>query len=155
MFVSLHTVKLPDILLMSIVDSLIIFHCLTVSYISQQQKRDYNTKKIYKKTEKIFKNLLTNQIISIIIHNRGTDKSCQGVADIAQSVERILGKDEVPSSNLGISSSVKARKCYVYGLCYFLPAIFILRKPLQKPQRGIFFSRAGYSYSVFLLLISR
>ena len=26
-------------------------------------------------------------------------------ADIAQPVERILGKDEVPSSNLGISSS--------------------------------------------------
>ena len=28
----------------------------------------------------------------------------KAVADIAQSVERILGKDEVPSSNLGISS---------------------------------------------------
>ena len=29
--------------------------------------------------------------------------NCQ--ADMAQAVERILGKDEVPSSNLGISSS--------------------------------------------------
>ncbi len=46
---------------------------------------------------------------------------CQGVADIAQSVERILGKDEVPSSNLGISS----RKT-VYFMCtvFFFPIIF-------------------------------
>ena len=28
-------------------------------------------------------------------------------ADMAQSVERILGKDEVPSSTLGISTTIK------------------------------------------------
>ena len=31
-------------------------------------------------------------------------RSNQNVADIAQAVERILGKDEVPSSILGIST---------------------------------------------------
>ena len=31
-------------------------------------------------------------------------RSNQSVADIAQAVERILGKDEVPSSILGIST---------------------------------------------------
>ena len=74
-------------------------------------------------------------------------------ADIAQPVERILGKDEVPGPNPGISSTIKARKCVVCGLCYFLPAILIFKKPLQKPQRGINFSRAGYSHSAFLLSI--
>ena len=38
----------------------------------------------------------------------------KAVADIAQSVERILGKDEVPSSNLGISSR-KSHESLVHG----------------------------------------
>ena len=35
-------------------------------------------------------------------------RSNQNVADIAQAVERILGKDEVPSSILGISTILQA-----------------------------------------------
>ena len=35
-------------------------------------------------------------------------RSNQNVADIAQAVERILGKDEVPSSILGISTILHA-----------------------------------------------
>ncbi len=46
-------------------------------------------------------------------------KLCRVVADIAQSVERILGKDEVPSSNLGISSRKKYLKTAVFG-CFFI-----------------------------------
>ena len=36
-------------------------------------------------------------------------RSNQNVADIAQAVERILGKDEVPSSILGISTIFKQK----------------------------------------------
>ena len=63
-----------------------------------------------------------------------------------------FGKDEVPGPNPGISSTIKARKCVVCGLCYFLPAILIFKKPLQKPQRGINFSRAGDSHSAFFVV---
>ncbi len=59
---------------------------------------------------------------------------CQGVADIAQSVERILGKDEVPSSNLGISS----RKT-VYFMCavFFFPIIFPIIEEEKSGNREI------------------
>ena len=39
-------------------------------------------------------------------------RSNQKVADIAQAVERILGKDEVPSSILGISTILNSSLCY-------------------------------------------
>ena len=39
-------------------------------------------------------------------------RSNQKVADIAQAVERILGKDEVPSSILGISTILTSLKLF-------------------------------------------
>ena len=41
---------------------------------------------------------------------------------MAQLAEHILGKDEVPSSNLGSSSKQKAllRKCFLFGTMFAL-----------------------------------
>ena len=64
----------------------------------------------------------------------------RALADIAQSVERILGKDEVASSNLAISSK---KRRHPIGCLLFLFAIArfeikmqqsggLLRQPVQK-----------------------
>ena len=52
-------------------------------------------------------------------------------ADIAQQVERILGKDEVPSSNLGISS----RSLEICGFQGFL--LYVLVKSERIPEQSI------------------
>ena len=59
-----------------------------------------------KKKKKFSKKLLTNPVACYIIHKL-SDSGAQYAA-IAQQVERILGKDEVASSNQASSSSKKA-----------------------------------------------
>ena len=58
----------------------------------------------------------------------------KAVADIAQSVERILGKDEVPSSNLGISSR-KSHELLVHD--FFWCAGHALTLAGERPVAGI------------------
>ena len=60
-------------------------------------------KRPLEKTKFFIKKLLTNQFKSVIIY-----RSIAVDAAMAQSVERVLGKDEVPSSNLGSSSKIKS-----------------------------------------------
>ncbi len=50
---------------------------------------------------------------AVTIHIRLIDK-IYDFADMAQSVERILGKDEVPSSILGISTTYSVSKEFVW-----------------------------------------
>ena len=57
-------------------------------------------------------------------------------ADIAQPVERILGKDEVPSSNLGISSRKTCRKRQVF--CVVFNRFQPLANIAQRSQCPVF-----------------
>ena len=59
-----------------------------------------------KKKKKFSKKVLTNPPACYIIHKLSDSET--KYAAIAQQVERILGKDEVASSNLASSSSKKA-----------------------------------------------
>ena len=54
-----------------------------------------------------------------------------GHADIAQQVERILGKDEVASSNLAISS----RKSFIFEGFFFIYARFLQVLPFHPAKR--------------------
>ena len=58
-------------------------------------------------------------------------------AAIAQSVERILGKDEVASSNLASSSKKSLEPLRVLGFLLFCAVCCLPQKPTQKPTRGI------------------
>jgi hypothetical protein len=70
-------------------------------------------------------------------------------AVIAQSVERILGKDEVPSSNLGNSSNIKHSNLTVWVLFAMLLQLFeqkllsfvfrVPKKVLSKVLRQLLF----------------
>ena len=59
-----------------------------------------------KKEEKFSEKVLTNRSLCYIIHK--LSDSGPEYAAIAQQVERILGKDEVASSNLASSSKTKS-----------------------------------------------
>ena len=50
---------------------------------------------------------------------RATISKLSGNAAIAQSVERILGKDEVASSNLASSSKKALEPQRFWGFCFF------------------------------------
>ena len=58
---------------------------------------------ISKKIMEIFKKVLTNQFLFVIM-TLAEREYLRKRAAMAQLVEHILGKDEVPSSNLGSSS---------------------------------------------------
>ena len=58
-----------------------------------------------KKEKKFSEKVLTNQTLCYIIHKLSDSET--KYAAIAQQVERILGKDEVASSNLASSSKTK------------------------------------------------
>ena len=60
-------------------------------------------------------------------------------AAIAQSVERILGKDEVASSNLASSSKKKPRTPTGFRLSSFLRHIVLTPKTDTKTDTGIFY----------------
>ena len=60
-----------------------------------------------KKEEKFSEKVLTNRSLCYIIHKLSDSEA--KYAAIAQQVERILGKDEVASSNLASSSKKKTR----------------------------------------------
>ena len=51
--------------------------------------------------------------------HRATISKLSGNAAIAQSVERILGKDEVASSNLASSSKKALEPQRFWGFCFF------------------------------------
>ena len=53
---------------------------------------------------------------NLLIGHRAKVLQYQGFSDIAQTVERVLGKDEVTSLNLVKSSRQKPRKHYVCGV---------------------------------------
>ena len=59
-----------------------------------------------KKEEKFSEKVLTNRSLCYIIHKLSDSEA--KYAAIAQQVERILGKDEVASSNLASSSKTKS-----------------------------------------------
>ena len=61
-----------------------------------------------KKKKKFSKKVLTNPPACYIIHKLSDSET--KYAAIAQQVERILGKDEVASSNLASSSKTKRKK---------------------------------------------
>ena len=77
---------------------------LSPAHIISQPRLRGNTKFFFRKNEKMGKWLLTTLVeydtITLALRRR---------ADVAQSVERILGKDEVTSSNLVISSRRSVR----------------------------------------------
>ena len=58
-----------------------------------------------------------------------------GYADMAQSVERVLGKDEVTSSNLVISSK-KAIQLLVVSLFFVMFVTFVLTKSAKFCRYG-------------------
>ena len=68
----------------------------------------------------------------------------KAVADIAQSVERILGKDEVPSSNLGISSR-KSHESLVHDFfcAHFPPLKAALVQNMKKSPFRVWSARDG------------
>ena len=74
-------------------------------------------------------------------------------ADMAQEVEHVLGKDEVTSSNLVISSKKnrRTRGGFVFLFIYFsLFLLFSLRsRPYPKNSQSI--KRRPYGASVFIL----
>ena len=71
-------------------------------------------KKNIKKSKKNSKKVLTNRICSaIIVKQSHRTLRCNrkvGIAAMAQLVERVLGKDEVPGPNPGSSSIFTVRK---------------------------------------------
>ena len=67
----------------------------------------------------IFKKVLTNQFLFVIM-TLAEREYLRKRAAMAQLVEHILGKDEVPSSNLGSSS--KKRSNRLYDGCFFFLA---------------------------------
>ncbi len=64
-------------------------------------------------------------------------------ADIAQSVERILGKDEVTSSNLVISSNSKH-----FRACFFIAIFMAIKKP--SARWDVFYLNHDSDYNLFL-----
>ena len=75
------------------------------------------------------------------------------VAAIAQAVVRILGKDEVTSSSL-VSSSKKARKHIVCGLCYFLSHVGFVDLDLDPVCLPLQFQPFQLSVTGFHLCLS-
>ena len=71
-----------------------------------------------KKEKKFSEKVLTNQTLCYIIHKLSDSET--KYAAIAQQVERILGKDEVASSNLASSS----KKGTPFGVPFFVAARF-------------------------------
>ena len=78
-------------------------------------------------------------------------------ADVAQSVERILGKDEVASSNLAISLRMPA-EMQAFSLLFghkmqdlrFIPAFFHFLYP-PEPKFGIISGKISVFFDNFLL----
>ena len=68
--------------------------------------------------------------------HRATISKLSGNAAIAQSVERILGKDEVASSNLASSSMKKPRTPTGFGLSSFLCGMEALTETDTKTDTG-------------------
>ena len=72
------------------------------------------------KIQKIFKTPLTNLESCYIIHKLSPRQARTNEhAAIAQPVERILGKDEVASSNLASSSKKALEPQRFWGFCFF------------------------------------
>ena len=68
-------------------------------------------KKILKKDKIFFKKGLTNRILFDIIYKSSRERR---FADMAQSVEHVIGNDEVISSNLIISSKNPTQTGWIF-----------------------------------------
>ena len=66
----------------------------------------------------------------------GTQTQHKPLAAIAQSVERILGKDEVASSNLASSSTKKPETSRGFGLSSFLHGVAAIIETDTKTDTG-------------------
>ena len=74
------------------------------------------------KFEKLLQNVERSAIISnVAAVTSPVRRKLNGIADIAQPVERILGKDEVTSSNLVISSRANTSVGSPAGGVFFMP----------------------------------
>lgn len=75
------------------------------------------------KFEKLLQNVERSAIISnVAAVTSPVRRKLNGIADIAQPVERILGKDEVTSSNLVISSRAITSVGSPAGVVFYIAA---------------------------------
>ncbi len=77
------------------------------------QEGGEDRKNLRKKSEIFLQNPLTIKNPCAIISY--VDSNAENNADMAQLVERVLGKDEVPGSNPGISSKITSLYSEVFG----------------------------------------
>ena len=82
-------------------------------------------------------------------------KLSAGHAAIAQPVERILGKDEVASSNLASSSIKKPRTSKGFRLSYFLQGVVAIKETDTETDTGNFLAGQDHACPAVFMLVLR